>query len=153
MQDAITDFDEEHDFLSNFYEAEILYEGIIWQTSEHAYQAAKTTDKGWRNAIQDAATPGRAKRLGRKVPLRADWEEVKLGIMKEIQRRKFTQWPTLKEALLATGDAMLIEGNNHGDRTWGAELVDGEWVGDNFLGKILMEVRKELKEEARNAAQ
>lgn len=73
--------------------------------------------------------------------MRPDWEEVKYDVMYEIVKAKFIQNPDLKEKLLSTGDEYLVEGNHWGDRTWGQ--VNG--VGKNWLGKILMKVREELK--------
>ena len=87
--------------------------------------------------------PSKSKALGRKVTLREDWDEVKNRVMLEIVRNKFKQNPELKEKLIATGDAYLEEGNWWGDRTWG--VCNG--VGENRLGKILMKVRDELKNE------
>ena len=86
------------------------------------------------------ASPVIAKRIGRKVNLRADWEDVKCDIMKELLKKKFEN-AELAEKLLATGDMELVEGNNHGDRFWG--MVNG--VGKNMLGKLLMEVRDDLR--------
>ena len=89
------------------------------------------------------ARPSKSKGMGRRVPLRPDWEEVKVGIMEEIVRAKFTQHPELAERLLATGDKVLIEGNHWGDTCWGVDTRTGR--GENHLGKILMNVREELK--------
>lgn len=86
--------------------------------------------------------PSEAKRLGRRVKLRDDWEEVKELVMYEICYHKFNQNPDIKRMLLNTGDAELIEGNTWGDCIWG--VCNG--VGNNLLGKILMRVRNELKE-------
>ena len=85
--------------------------------------------------------PSDAKRLGRHVPLREDWNSIKEQIMYEICKAKFTQNPDLAEKLLETGDAELIEGNWWHDTTWG--MCNGE--GQNLLGKILMRVREEIK--------
>ena len=84
-----------------------------------------------------------AKRLGRHVQLRPDWENVKLPIMEEIVRAKFTQHPELAARLLATGDALLVEGTTWGDTCWGIDLTTGE--GENRLGQILMQIRAELR--------
>lgn len=86
----------------------------------------------------------KAKRLGRQVQLRSDWQEVKLSIMEEIVRIKFTENEQLKKLLLMTGDAEIAEGNTWGDTYWGVDIRMGE--GENNLGKILMKVRSELKE-------
>lgn len=80
--------------------------------------------------------PSEAKRLGRRVKLREDWEEVKELVMYEICYHKFSQNPDIRKMLLDTGDAELIEGN-----TWGDKIG----VGENRLGKILMRIRNELK--------
>jgi hypothetical protein len=90
-------------------------------------------------------SPGDAKRLGRKVFLRPDWEQVKRQVMADIVEAKFTQKEDLREKLLATGDAYLEEGNDWGDRIWGT--VNGQ--GANMLGIILMETRKKLREKER----
>lgn len=86
--------------------------------------------------------PSQAKKLGRSVSLRPDWEDIKIDIMYNICKAKFTQNETLKTKLLKTGDATLIEGNTWGDKIWGQ--VNG--VGENNLGKILMRIREELKD-------
>jgi ribA/ribD-fused uncharacterized protein len=89
--------------------------------------------------IRSALTPGKAKRLGRKVTLRANWELIKIDVMLDLVRQKF-QDPDLAWMLINTGDAELIEGNHWGDKFWG--VCNGE--GENHLGKILMQVRDEI---------
>jgi ribA/ribD-fused uncharacterized protein len=137
---AIDQFTGDYDFLSNFHPSPIEVDGIVYSTVEHAFQAAKTFDLEEKQAVAQAATPGIAKRKGRKVQLRPDWEQVKVGIMEELVRLKFTTYPDLGEQLLATGDAELVEGNNWNDTFWG--VCRGK--GRNALGKILMKVRSEL---------
>ena len=88
------------------------------------------------------ARPGKCKGMGRRVKLRPDWEQVKVGLMEEIVRAKFTQNEELKRLLLATGDKRLAEGNTWGDTFWGVDLRTGQ--GENHLGRILMKVRGEL---------
>jgi len=136
----INSFSGEFSFLSNFYECLITLDGKEYSSTEHAFQAAKTLLEKERSKIRKADTPGKAKRLGKLVKLRKDWESVKVGVMRELVLQKFTRHQDLREKLLATGDAELIEGNTWGDRYWGT--VDGQ--GKNWLGKILMEVRKQL---------
>lgn len=130
-------FTGEYAFLSNFYAAPLRYAGHTYPTSEHAFQAMKTKDPEEQAKIRQAATPYKAKQLGKKVKLRPDWESVKVGIMREILFAKFTQNPALLQQLEATGTEELVEGNDWGDVTWGQ--VDGK--GQNWLGKLLMEVR------------
>lgn len=136
---AITSFSEENRFLSNFYFCKIEMEGIVYLSVENAYQAAKTLDIAEREELA-RMTPGQAKRRGSKVSLRADWEAIKLGIMENPIRQKFNM-PELREKILATGSAELIEGNDWCDRYWG--MCEGE--GLNMLGKILMKIRSDLE--------
>lgn len=138
--EKITLFRGEYAFLSNFQKCNVEFEGDVYPTVEHAFQAAKTFDMEERKRILSFASPVIAKRIGRKAGLRADWEDVKCDIMKELLKKKFEN-PELAEKLLATGDSELIEGNNHGDRFWG--MVNG--VGKNMLGRLLMEVRDDLR--------
>ena len=136
----LTAFHGAHFFLSNFSAAPVVLDGQTYPTVEHAFQAAKTFDPAERQAIQAAPTPASAKRLGRQVALRPDWEPVKFDLMLRLLQQKFSQ-PDLRQALLATGDAELIEGNTWGDRVWGCVRAQGQWVGQNQLGKLLMRVR------------
>jgi N-glycosidase YbiA len=143
----IDSFSGHYWFLSNFSDSIVTYEGLTYPTIEHAYQAAKVLDPEQRAMIQSAETPANAKRLGRGVTLRADWEEQKVEIMTFLVRQKFFNNPQLAEALLATKDEELVEGNTWGDRFWGMvfNYRRKEWEGRNQLGKILMQVRQELK--------
>lgn len=141
---VIDSFAGEYRFLSNFYPSPICVDGFVYPTVEHAFQAAKTFDKGEKQKIADARSPGRAKALGRKVRLRKDWESVKVGIMKQLVMQKFREHPDLQELLLATEDAALIEGNTWNDRFWG--VCNGH--GKNHLGKALMWVRGQIQDES-----
>lgn len=142
MATVIDKFDgTEYGFLSNFYSSPIQYEGIVYPTVEHMFQALKALDIETRKKIANAATPGQAKRLGRSVALREDWEEVKVDVMRTALQLKFSD-PTLRAKLIATGDAELIEGNTWNDRFWG--VCRG--TGKNMLGLLLMEVRRNLAE-------
>lgn len=137
MSNAITEFRDKYAFLSNFYPCVIHYAGYTFQNSEAAFQAAKCPARMAEFCHLD---PSAAKKFGRKVDIRPDWEEVKEKVMLEICWAKFTQNPELRDRLLATGDRELIEGNTWGDRIWG--VCGG--VGENKLGKILMLVRYAL---------
>jgi ribA/ribD-fused uncharacterized protein len=143
----ISDFSGPHFFLSNFYPSPVTYEGVVYASVEHAFQAAKALDPETRVSIQQAGTPDQAKRLGRRATLRADWEQVKVSIMEQILRQKFTD-AQLAESLLATGDEELLEGNTWNDRFWGAVYNYGtrQWEGQNHLGKLLMKLRQELRQ-------
>lgn len=144
MLQKIDKFDGDFAFLSNFYPAPISMDGMSFQSSEAAYQAQKclnTMDK-FQFCTLD---PRAAKKLGRKVKIRPDWEDIKDEVMARILNLKFRQNPNLGNLLIATGDAELIEGNTWMDIYWG--VCDG--VGENHLGKLLMQVRRELRLEAR----
>lgn len=143
--DKITSFTGDYRFLSNFWPVNIVVAGHTYSSVEHAYQASKTFHPLERIKIRNATTPGQAKRLGKNVSLRADWESVKVRVMRELLRKKFSQ-PKLKRKLINTGKAELIESNTWGDRFWG--VCDGQ--GKNMLGLLLMEVREELREEGGN---
>lgn len=139
-QSIIGPFQGEYAFLSNFYQAPVEFEGIVYPTVEHAFQAAKTVDQEERRRIAALPTPGEAKRAGRKLKIRKDWENIKLHIMHELVQQKFRH-PALRELLLATGDRPIVEINTWNDTFWGV----CEGVGQNHLGRILMAVREELR--------
>lgn len=143
-QGAVKQFREEYFFLSNFYETEIDYGGLRYSSSEAAFQAQKCLGEEERMQFT-ALSPSKAKSLGRKVSLRSDWQEVKVGLMEDIVRAKFQQHSDLAVKLLATGDRLLEEGNSWNDTFWGISLKTG--AGKNILGKILMKIREELREQ------
>ena len=141
---SITDFHEEqYRFLSNFYEARVEYSGLVFGNNEAAFQAQKCLKEEEKIQFTEFG-PGKSKSEGRRVQLRPDWEQIKVGIMEEIVRAKFTQHPELAGKLLATCDKVLVEGNHWGDTYWGMDTRTGQ--GENHLGKILMKVRQELKD-------
>ena len=147
----IDKFDGEYYFLSNFYPSKIIfdkdYDHVMYaKTVEHGFQSAKTFNIKEQIDILVANTPGQAKRLGRQCTLRPDWEDVKDDVMRTLLRKKFAI-PELREKLLATGDATLIEGTTWHDNYWGicsCEKCGGR--GKNRLGELLMEIREELRE-------
>lgn len=142
----IKSFDLQYAFLSNFYNRNFSYQGQIYITAEHAFQAAKTNNKYEKEVIRKALTPGQAKRLGRNCQLRKDWELVKDNIMKEIVYEKFIQNSDLLQRLTNTGTLFLEEGNNWHDKYWGiCYCLSCGGQGKNKLGKILMQIREELK--------
>lgn len=128
------------EWLSNFFPAPVVYRGVNYNTVEHAYQAAKTLVLAEREQIRMCSTPGKAKRLGREVTMRPDWDKIKLTVMLHLLRQKFNI-PELRDKLLATGDIRLIEGNTWGDTFWGV----CNRTGMNHLGRLLMQVRSELR--------
>ena len=131
--------DGSHMPLSNFYPSPLTYGGIEYPTVEHAFQASKSLEDYVRRQVAAVPTPGKAKKMGRALVIRMDWESVKIGVMRDLVRLKFSD-PTLAPWLVSTGDAYLEERNTWGDRFWG---VDG--TGENWLGFILMGVRAEWR--------
>lgn len=129
---------------SNFSEHEIELHGKSYPTVEHYFQAMKFPGDVQAEKIRLAGSPMIAKRLGRtrKVKLREDWEEVKLDIMREAVSKKFSTHSGLRKLLLDTGEEELIEAAPT-DYFWGCGKSGS---GKNWLGRILMEVREELKE-------
>lgn len=132
-------FTGKNSFLSNFYLCKVEYEGLIFPSVEHAFQAAKTLDIDERKKFQLMSDPVDAKHYGRHLNLRSDWESVKDTIMYECLKSKFSN-PELSKMLLDTKSVYLEEGNNHRDMYWGT--VNG--IGSNKLGQLLMKVRSEL---------
>ena len=133
----IDNFKGKYFFLSNFFPSNILYQGILYHNAEVAFQAQKDPS---RCEEFRRLNPSEAKRLGRRVKLRSDWEQVKDDIMYDVVNNKFMQNKKLAEQLMATGEEDLVEGNDWGDRYWG--VCRG--VGKNKLGQILKRVRSEL---------
>lgn len=167
----IAGFRDDFRFLSNFYNAPVTYNGVTYKNSEAAFQAAKflhlTPDDirakvspsiidGYGFDLTDdhcvehafaAMSAADAKKLGRKLPIRPDWEDVKFDIMREIVDSKFANNAYLKRKLLATGDEQLVERNWWHDNIWGDCACDRckNRAGKNMLGVILMETRARLK--------
>lgn len=143
----IGEFKGKYYFLSNFYEAPVIWNGITYQNNEAAFQSAKILSS--RECFADL-DPSSAKKLGRKVQLRNDWEDVKDEVMYEICKAKFSQNSGLKRRLLETDNEYLEEGTTgwH-DNIWGNCSCEKckNIPGENRLGKILMRVREELKNE------
>ena len=136
----INKFRGKYYFLSNFYETPVTWNGLTYLNNEAAFQSAKSfSDRECFTNLD----PSSAKKLGRKVQLRSDWENVKDDVMYEICKAKFSQNTELKKRLLSTGNEHLEEGNTWGDKIWGT--VNG--IGENRLGKILMRIREELRNE------
>ena len=144
-QDAISSFEGDYFFLSNFYPSPIVGkdDGIEYPTVEHYFQAHKTTNMEDRIKIAGAKTPGMAKRAGRAIDLRPDWEKIKVGVMFDALSEKFKN-PDLQTKLIATGNKRLIEGNFWHDNFWGAcrcEKCAGK-TKRNQLGSLLIKVRQ-----------
>lgn len=143
-------FDGEFAFLSNFHPSPISDEdGIVYPTVEHYFQAMKSFDKSERFNIAIQPTPGKAKRCGRRVALRSDWEQIKEDVMYEALIKKFSD-PFLRKLLLDTEDEYLEEGTTWHDNEWGvcSCLKCQDTIGKNKLGKLLMKVREEIRNDS-----
>lgn len=134
----IDNFTGTYRFLSNFYRATVILGDMTYSSVEHAFQAAKTLDEDERLQFHRIIA-GEAKKLGRKIKIRSDWEEIKNSIMLELLHDKF-QIPELRMLLKMTEPEELVEGNTWGDTYWG--VCNG--VGQNKLGKLLMQVRDNI---------
>lgn len=155
MNEYIIRFDGKYRFLSNFYPyrakegleegcapLKINHENMIFPSSEHAFQAAKSLSDQERMAISKADSAYIAKKMGRKVRLREDWEQAKVGVLREILLAKFSN-EELKKQLKDTGNAILVEGNYWHDHFYGVCYCDKcMGVGKNMLGELLMEIRR-----------
>lgn len=139
----INHFRKEYSWLSNFQKVKITHKGITYPSVENFYVAMKTNDTKIREDISKM-TPSEAKLKGRKLDLRKDWEKVKIDVMTWGLCEKFKQEP-FKTKLLNTGDENIVEGNYFGDTFWGVDLKQNPNVGENYLGRILMNIRKVLK--------
>ena len=136
----IDKFDGDYAFLSNFYYSPFMFQGRQYPTVEHFFQAHKAKTYEDFISVLVEPSPKGAKQVGRKIKMREDWDAVKDTIMLEGLRAKFSI-KGLREKLLATGDEELIEGNHWHDTYWG--VCNG--VGKNKLGKMLMQVREEIR--------
>jgi len=147
----INGFNGRYAFLSNFYPCLIKHQGLEYKSVETFYVAMKVdsdqiisgryyTSDDFREMLSTLENPGLAKKIGRLVKLRKDWDSKKLEYMNWAVREKFKE-ESLKELLLLTGDEEIVETNFWGDTYWG--VCKG--VGKNHLGKILMTVRNELR--------
>ncbi len=142
----ISTFTLNNRFLSNFYTCSIEYNGKKYPTAEHLFQALKTLDKKVRQKIRISNTPGVAKRKGRVLNLRDDWEDIKDEVMYSVLRRKFSN-QRMRKKLLNTKDNLLVEGNTWHDNYWG-NCHCGKCItyhGKNKLGIFLMKLRFELQ--------
>jgi ribA/ribD-fused uncharacterized protein len=163
MMRTITQFKgPRYECFSNFYPAKVELDGEEYSSVEHAFHAAKTDNPRQRKAIRLAASPGRAKTMGRRLVLAPDWHEKRVVVMRLLVLSKFTLNEDLSEPattrldmrkmLLDTGGAVLIEGNRWHDNFWGICACGGTKetcptvpAGENHLGQILMSVREELQ--------
>ena len=145
-KNVINKFSGKYEFLSNFFPCYVTYNGDVYSSVERAFQAAKCLNKSDRIRFQVIGTNADAKKLGRQVDLRPDWETLKVDIMYQLLKSKFQNNAELRNKLVDTGDSRLIEGNQHGDTFWGVYRGNGK----NMLGNLLERVRSEIREETQD---
>ena len=136
----INNFSGDFAWLSNFFPVSVTYQNLKFNSVENAYQAAKCKNPADMEQFI-SIVPGKAKRLGRTVEVREDWEDIKVYVMKDLLIQKFSNGSTLAELLLMTDSANLVEGNWWGDTFWG--VCKG--TGQNILGQLLMLQRDNLR--------
>lgn len=147
---------EQYGFLSNFYPSPFIIDNVRYSTVEHYYVSMKSDDLNYKQKIINSETPGRAKRLGddnhkksffvnNLYKKKENWEEIKFEIMEKALYAKFSQNLTLKNALKATSPKLLLE-DSPTDLIWGTGVIDnnGNYYGNNMLGKLLMKIRSLL---------
>lgn len=141
--EKVNEFSGDYEFLRNDFPCIVSFEGDMYPSVEHAFQAAKTNDVAIRQQIRGAVNGNEAKRIGRKISLSSTiWKSQRSDIMSALVRQKFTENVNLKIKLLLTGNQELIQGNCKDDQFWG-QTIDG--VGENTLGKILMRTRAAIR--------
>jgi len=145
MASRIKEFQGEYRWLSNFWLCPIEYNGHVYKSVEHAYQASKATVESDRVWIANTSTPAGAKHKAKKIALRPEWNMIRVPVMYELVHIKFSSNLELRQKLLDTGDMILEEGNRWHDLFWGIDLDTGK--GQNLLGKLIMQVRDELRKE------
>jgi ribA/ribD-fused uncharacterized protein len=143
----IEQFTGEYRWLSNFFDVEVVLDGVTYSSTEHAYQAAKTLDPIERERVRLAPTHGASKREGRKITLRPGWDSIKNDVMLDLLRQKFAR-PDLRRLLDETGETQLVEGNHWHDVWFGVcsgkcRSPHAKPEGANHLGRMLMQVRDE----------
>lgn len=154
MHEPILEFRGQNYFLSNFFPSDIAItvygQTIVMPTGEHAFHAGKFKASSlneektleWLRTLAQDPHPGHSKKMGRSIKIDvAHWNAISTATMRRVQELKYEQNPELRKRLIATEDALLVEGNTWGDKLWGQ--VNGE--GENRLGIILMELRAKLQ--------
>lgn len=137
----ILSFQGEYRWLSNFAPCEIVLDGVKYKSIEHAYMSAKSDAESWKLFCQFTEKAGEVKKASKTIELKPDWDNIKVGVMRECVSQKFQQEP-YKSRLIATEDAKIQEGNTWGDKFWGVCLKTGK--GRNILGQLIMEQREKL---------
>lgn len=138
IEDTISYFDDNFDFLSNLFMTPVEYDGVIYPSAEHAFQASKVSSEDEREKIRNLSSSMKAKVIGKTLKPEKEWEDDKYNKMYCICLNKFKNNDELKNQLISTKSLNLVNGGE--DSYWGVNKDSGE----NNLGKILMQIRKEL---------
>lgn len=136
--DSINRFKGEYDFLSNRFPCRVLWDGLEYRSAEAAFLASKCKDEKERKVYAGCTTDKAVLRGKDQIPY-SGWEEARISIMESILRAKFEQNPALMRKLIETGNCVLLNGNNKQETFWGVDLYS--WMGENYLGRILMNIR------------
>lgn len=139
----IAEFKYPYRWLSNFEPVDILYNGELYPSVEHAYMSAKNDSEEWKLFCKTHSA-SEVKSESRKIPLKEGWEEMKLSVMESLLFQKFNN-KSLADKLKATGYQNIQEGNTWGDEFWGVNLKSKINRGENHLGRLIMKVRDTLK--------
>jgi ribA/ribD-fused uncharacterized protein len=139
-------FKGQYFFLSNFYPCQVWYDGYLYTTSEQLFQSQKAVTASDLQSIQQCPSPSDAKRQGKQILVREDWDDIRTNVMYNVLLCKFTQNPSLLKELLNTGEQVLVEGNTWHDNYWGECYCNKclDIGGNNNLGKELMRARSAL---------
>jgi ribA/ribD-fused uncharacterized protein len=148
----IRGFFGEYRFLSNFWPAKVFLDGEEYNSVENAYQAAKYR-KEYRDFFKKCAakeTTDYVKENDEGKYPKEEWEAMRDGVMKDLLAQKYDKDlnPEIHGQLISTGKKYLEETNYWGDTYWGVNKNDAseEGIGENNLGKLLMEIRDAIKE-------
>ncbi len=147
----VVEFQGEYRWLSNFWPVSVTDAGVEFPSVEHAYQAAKCDDEDWIVfCANHNATPELIKKRSKTIDLRPNWDEIKMTVMYKLLQEKYKN-PRMRKSLLATGRQNIQEGNRWGDEFWGVNLNKNPNVGENWLGRMIMQVRTEIRAELRKS--
>ena len=136
-------FENETAFLSNFEPVQIEYNGMVYPSVENAYQSAKSDNMDWKTFCLTCEAR-EVKKKSKDYELVENWEEIKIDVMHRCLIKKFSQTEFMTK-LVATGNQNIQEGNYWGDDFWGINLKVNPNVGENHLGRLLMNLRTYFK--------
>lgn len=137
-KEPILGFQGDYRWLSNFAPCDILYDGVIYPSVENAYVAAKTTNPSARRQLE-TCSPNDAKSIGRTLPLRKHWDQLRVPLMRQFLIQKYNQEP-YRQLLINTEGRYIEETNWWNDQFWG--VCGGK--GENILGVLIMDIRDRL---------